>query len=96
MAFLWRADDGPTLNSGLVALRFFRRSGPGVSAVLLYETLNFCDFSGGSGSGPPSPPLDPPMPQACFYACGTDSKMSTSGSHNIYVLMHLNNSPVVE
>ena len=26
--FPWRANDGPTLNAGLVALRFFRRSGP--------------------------------------------------------------------
>ena len=25
-AFRWRADDGPTLNAGLVALRFFRGS----------------------------------------------------------------------
>ena len=24
----WRADNGPTLNAGLVALRFFGRSGP--------------------------------------------------------------------
>ena len=28
MAFRWRADDGPTLNAGLVALGFFRGSGP--------------------------------------------------------------------
>ena len=31
MAFRWRANDGPTLNAGLVALRIFvnfRRSGP--------------------------------------------------------------------
>ena len=27
-AFRWRADDGPTMNAGLVALRFFRGSGP--------------------------------------------------------------------
>ena len=27
MAFRWRADNGPTLNVGLVALRFFRGSG---------------------------------------------------------------------
>ena len=28
MAFRWRANDGPTLNAGLAALRFFRGSGP--------------------------------------------------------------------
>ena len=28
MAFRWRADDGPALNTGLVDLRFFRGSGP--------------------------------------------------------------------
>ena len=28
MAFRWRADGGPTLNVGLVALRFFRGPGP--------------------------------------------------------------------
>ena len=28
MAFRWRADGGPTLNAGLVALWFFRGSGP--------------------------------------------------------------------
>ena len=27
MVFRWRADDGPPLNAGLVALRFFRGSG---------------------------------------------------------------------
>ena len=27
MAFCWRADDGPTLNAGLVALWFYRGSG---------------------------------------------------------------------
>ena len=34
-AFRWRADDGPTMNAGLVALRFFRGSGP----VLLENPL---------------------------------------------------------
>ena len=44
-----------TLNAGLVALCIFRRSGP-----VLFETIYFCDFSG--GSRPPVPPLDPHMP----------------------------------
>ena len=49
MAFRWRGDDGPILNAGLVALRFFRGSGP-----LLLINHDFCDFSGGGGvSGPP-------------------------------------------
>ena len=52
-AFRWRANDGPTLNVGFVALRFFRGSGP----VLLKNTLYFCDFSGGVPE-----PLSPPPP----------------------------------
>ena len=28
MAFCWRADNGPKVNADLVALRFFRGSGP--------------------------------------------------------------------
>ena len=49
----WRANDGPTLNAGLVALLFFRDLG----------TLYFCDFSGGGGGvrTPYLPPLDPRM-----------------------------------
>ena len=35
-------DGGPTLNSGLVALLFFRGSG-----LVLLRNTNFCDFSGG-------------------------------------------------
>ena len=52
-----RADDGPILNAGLVALCFFRGSGK-----YCYVTLYFCDFSGGGGGGRPLfPSLDPPM-----------------------------------
>ena len=40
-AFLWRADDGPTLNAGFAALWFFR----GSRLVLLRNP--FCDFSAG-------------------------------------------------
>ena len=39
VAFRWRADGGPTLNAGLVALWFYRGSGP----VLLRNSI-FCDF----------------------------------------------------
>ena len=42
--FRWRADVGPTLNVGLVALWFFRGSGP----VLLRNPI-FLWFSGGGG-----------------------------------------------
>ena len=45
------ADDGPTLNAGLVFQRLW--------TSIAKKTLYFCDFSG--GSGPPFPPLDPPM-----------------------------------
>ena len=49
MAFRWRACDGPTLNAGLVALRFLRGSGP----VLLRNPYN-CYFSGGVRTTCPS------------------------------------------
>ena len=52
MAFRWRADDGPTLNAGLVALWFFRGSGP----VLLKKPWFFVIFQ---GIQTPCPPLDP-------------------------------------
>ena len=66
MAFRWRADDGPTLNAGLVALWYFRGSGP----VLLRNPI-FLWFSRGAEVGPPVPlwicacslPLIPPMPR---------------------------------
>ena len=51
MAFRWCADDGPTLNAGLVA---FRISSRGSGPVLLRNSY-FCDFSGW-WSGPPVPP----------------------------------------
>ena len=60
MTFCWRADDGPSLNAGLLALRYFSGSGP----VLLRNPI-FCDFSGG-GVRTPSPPLDPHMKSLCF------------------------------
>ena len=50
----WRADNGPTLNAGLVAKNC---DFSGDLDQYFLETLFFCDFSGGPG---PSP-LDPPM-----------------------------------
>ena len=49
--FRWRPNGGLTLNSGLLALRFFRWSGP----VLLRKL--FCDLSGGPYPLSPSPPF---------------------------------------
>ena len=49
MAFRWRADDGPTSNAGLVALPFFRASGP----ILLENPIIFI-FQGVRISCPPS------------------------------------------
>ena len=54
MAFSWRADDRPTLNAGLVALRCFRGSGP----VLLRNPIYLGIFQWGPGP-PPPPPLNP-------------------------------------
>ena len=49
----WRADGGPTLNAGLVALWFYRGSGPVSIAKKPYIFVIF--FQGGrSGPRPPS------------------------------------------
>ena len=54
MAFRWHADDGPTLNAGLLALCFFRGSGP----VLLTNPIFFLwFFRGGGDPDPLSPPF---------------------------------------
>ena len=55
MAFRWRADDGSTLNAGLVALLFFRGSGQ----VLLKNTIFLLFFREG---------LDP-MSSLWIHAC---------------------------
>ena len=52
MAFRWRADDGPTLNAGLVACDL-RVSGP----VLLRNPIFFCNFPWGGGGGGAEPPV---------------------------------------
>ena len=65
MAFRWRADDSPTLNAGLVALWFFRGSGP----VLLRNPI-FSWFSRGE-VGPPVPTLDLRMQIAFDSPCAT-------------------------
>ena len=64
MAFRRRADDGTTWNSGLVALCFFRGSGP----ALLRNTI----FRGGVGSGPLAPSgFAHVITCACLLVCGT-------------------------
>ena len=55
LAFRWRADDGPTVNAGLVSLWFFRGSRP----ILLGNPI-FCDCSGGPD------PLSPLWIRACL------------------------------
>ena len=57
MAFHWRADDGPTLNAGLVAAIF-----QGIRTSIARKPYIFVIFQGGGGFGPPVPPLDPHMP----------------------------------
>ena len=52
MAFCWRANDGPTLNAGLVVLSFLRGSRP----VLQRNTIFFKIFQGGGRPDPLSPP----------------------------------------
>ena len=63
MAFCWLADDGPTLNAGLVAV-ILPRSGP----VLLENPIFLVFFRrGGGGPDPLSSPLDPHMEMAPFW-----------------------------
>ena len=58
MAIRWWADDGPTLNAGLVPLCFFQ----GIWTSIAKKPYIFVIFHGGGGVRPPvSPPLDPPM-----------------------------------
>ena len=57
MAFRSRAADGPALNADLVALSFFRGSGPRIAK----KPYIFVIFQGGGGVPDPCPPQDPPM-----------------------------------
>ena len=59
MAFRWRADDGPTLNAGLVALWF-----SGDPGQYYKEALYFVIFRGGGGGGGPDP-LSPLWIRSC-------------------------------
>ena len=54
MAFRWRADNGPTLNAGLVTLRI-SRSDP----VLLRNSIFLWFFQGGGGGGGVRNPFPP-------------------------------------
>ena len=56
LAFLWRANDCPTLSVGLVAWKLCNISEDPDQYCL--ETLCFCDFPGGGGGLAPCPPLD--------------------------------------
>ena len=58
MAFHWWADDGPTLNAGLVACDFKE-----IRTSISREPHIYVIFQGGGGLDPPapSPPLDPHM-----------------------------------
>ena len=61
MAFCWCAYVGPNLNAGLIALWFFRGSGP----VLLRNPIFLWFFRG--GPDPLSPPLPPSGSAHAFY-----------------------------
>ena len=90
MAFRWRADDGPTLNAGLVALCFFRGSGP-LSCLLLRNPIFFCVFFFGGGGG-----LFPPLDQRMYSVITiiTISKGLTRVVQQVKNNFPLNNIPV--
>ena len=56
MAFRWRADDGPTLDAGLVAAIF-----QGIRTCFARKPYIFVVFHTGGDPDPLSPLLDPPM-----------------------------------
>ena len=56
MAFRWRANDGQTLNAGLVALNF-----QGIRTSIAKKSYIFVIIRGGGGVSIPVPPLDPRM-----------------------------------
>ena len=51
--FRWRADDGPTLNAGLVF--------QGIQTSIAKKPYTFVIFQGWGSPDPPVPPLDPGM-----------------------------------
>ena len=51
MAFRWRANDGPTLNAGLVATIF-----QGIRTYIAQKSYIFVIFQGGGGPDPLPPP----------------------------------------
>ena len=75
MTFGWRADNGPTLNAGLVALLFPRGSGP-----ILLRILYLCDFPWGAAYPLSPPPLDPRMAFMFTYAISTNIYYMYAGS----------------
>ena len=54
MVFRWRANDGPTLNAGLIDVILQR-----IRTRIAKKPYIFCDFSWGGGGGGPGHPLSP-------------------------------------
>ena len=61
MAFRWRADDGQTLNAGLVLFVFIQVTRTSIAK----KPYMFVIFQGGGGPDPP-PALDPPKVKTYF------------------------------
>ena len=61
MAFRWHADDGPTLNAGLVAFYF-----SGLRIRIFVKSYNFMIYGGGGGEG--AKPHVPPSGSAHIHA----------------------------
>ena len=76
MAFRWWADDGPTLNAGLVACDFKE-----IRTSISREPHIYVIFQGGGGSGPLAPTLDPHM-----FVVNDYNGKGISGCGNYYIL----------
>ena len=70
MTFRWRADDGPTLNAGLVALYIFRGS------TSIAKKPYFVIFQGGSPE-----PLPRPPPSGSAHGLDSNNKYLRYGTH---------------
>ena len=78
MAFCWRADDGLTLNTGLVCLFFFFVFFQWILTSIAKKPYIFGIFQGGGGPDP----LHPPPPSGSPHVIRLLINMSTASDSN--------------